>query len=100
MFGRHNDHVGKLILNLDEQLKDTAKQLKEFREKYFNLAADIRKLERENALLKKMFDDSDNTQVINFNGKLFKITDISYFTSEDDADTLSVYAICVTMEGD
>ena len=100
MFGRCNKCVGKLISDLDERLEDKANQLKELRTKYFNLCDDVRKLERENAILKKMFEDAADTQVIKYNGKLFRITDTSHFAFEDSEDTLNVNAICVTMEGE
>ena len=98
MIGRCNKCVVKLTLDLDEQLKDKSIQLKELRKKYFDLCDDIRNLERENALLKKMFDDAENTQVIKYNGKLFRITETSHFTFEDGPDTLSVDAVDVPSE--
>lgn len=98
MFERRDGRVVRLISSLEEQLKATTILSAEYREKYFELVRDIRQLERENALFRQMFDDADNTSVIKYNGKLFKITDTSHFKSEDCPDTLSIDAVVVYQE--
>ena len=112
MFGRRNEYINMLGIDRDiyrdmrEQMnnkkiiEDLTGQLSELNMRYFNLCEDIRSLERENAILKKMFEDAADTQVIKYNGKLFRITNTSHFAFEDSEDTLNVDAICVTMEGE
>ena len=63
-----------------------------------NLFSDIRKLERENAILEKTIDDIEDTEIIKYNGKLFKITETSHFKSEDCPDTLSIDAVAIYPE--
>ncbi len=110
MFGRRNEYINMLGINRDvyrdmrEQMnnkkiiEDLTGQLSELNMRYFNLCEDIRSLERENALLKNMFNSSEDTQAIRYNGKLFRITDTTHFKSNDAEDQLDVTAFCVTME--
>ena len=96
MFRRRDERDVKLISRLEEQIK----WLKEFREKYYELINDVRNLERKNALFKQMFDDADDTSVVKYNGKLFKITDISHCKSGGYPDTLRIDAVVVYPEGE
>ena len=112
MFRRRNEYDNMMGINREayhdmrEHIKDSQTiehltlKLSESNVRYFELLGDIRKLERENALFRKMFDDADSTSVIKYNGKLFKITKTSHFTSEYDADILSIDAVLACPEGE
>lgn len=57
------------------------------------------KLQKENGYLKALFDKEDDTQVIKYNGKLYRIVSTSHFHDEVEADTLDINATCVYEAG-
>ena len=60
---------------------------------------DYVKLQNENGYLKALFDKEADTQVIKYNGKLYRIVSTSHFRDECGADTLDINAVCVSEVG-
>ena len=54
-----------------------------------------KKLQRENGYLKALFDKEGDTEVIKYNGKLYRIVSTSHFHDTGEADTLDINAVCV-----
>ena len=57
------------------------------------------KLQNENGYLKALFDKEGDTQVIKYNGKLYRIVSTSHFHDAEEADTLDINAVCVNEVG-
>ena len=53
------------------------------------------KLTEENGYLKALFDKESDTQVIKYNGKLYRIVSTGHFHDAGEADTLDINAVCV-----
>ena len=60
-----------------------------------NLNKDIIALNNENGYLKALFDSKEDTSVIKYNGKLFRITDRILRETQGEPDELEIDAICV-----
>ena len=58
-----------------------------------------KKLQNENGYFKALFDKEGDTQVIKYNGKLYRIVSTSHFHDEGEADTLDVNAVLVSEVG-
>ena len=58
-----------------------------------------KKLRHENGYLKALFDKEADTQVIKYNGMLYRIVSISHFHDVDEADTIDINAVCVSEVG-
>ena len=66
---------------------------------YHNERTENKKLQNENGYLKALFDKEGDTQVIKYNGKLYRIVSTSHFHDEGEADTLDINAVCVSEVG-
>ena len=53
-------------------------------------------LVRENEQLRMLFEKEGDTQVIKYNGKLYRIVSTSHFHDEVEADTLDINAVVVS----
>ena len=58
-----------------------------------------KKLQNENGYLKALFDKEGDTEVIKYNGKLYRIVSTSHFHDEGEVDTLDINAVCVSGVG-
>lgn len=57
------------------------------------------KLQNENGYLRALFDKEGDTQVVKYNGKLYRIVSTSHFHDVGEADTLDINATCVYEAG-
>ena len=58
--------------------------------KFAQAAEENAKLQNENGYLKALFDKEGDTQVIKYNGKLYRIVSTSHFHDVGEADTLDI----------
>ena len=72
---------------LSEELFD------KYQERYYEKIGENAVLQRENGYLKALFDKEGDTQVIKYNGKLYRIVSTSHFHDEGEADTLDINAV-------
>lgn len=83
--------------------KDNADYWYKLYVKYIGLYAseniENKKLQNENGYLKALFDKEGDTQVIKYNGKLYRIVSTSHFHDVDEADTIDINAVCVSEVG-
>ena len=85
---------------LDREAWDEFCEFKrELVEDYRNERKEHKKLQNENGYLKALFDKEDDTQVIKYNGKLYRIVSATYFYNAGEADTLDINAVCVSEVG-
>ena len=66
-----------------------------YQDRYCKEVDENKKLQNENGYLKALFDKEGDTQVIKYNGKLYRIVSISHFHDEGEADTIDINAVCV-----
>ena len=62
---------------------------------YCSEKADNKKLQNENGYLRALFDKEGDTNVIKYNGKLYRIVSTSHFHDECEVDTLDINAVRV-----
>ena len=74
---------------LSEELFD------KYQDRYFQTYEENKTLQKEIGYLKALFDKEGDTQVIKYNGKLYRIVSASHFHNEGEADTLDINAICM-----
>ena len=96
---------------LDRETYEDLLKLKDYRAEYFEKyyeqyrdrlcaeADENKKLQNENGYLKALFDKESDTQVIKYNGKLYRIVSTSHFHDVDEADTIDINAVCVSEVG-
>lgn len=81
------------------KMLDEYAELRDKVDKYMKLYMDTDhervKLVEENKILKDLFDKEQDTQVIKYQGKIYKITSTSHFSDVGEADTLDINAVCV-----
>ena len=58
-----------------------------------------KKLQNENGYLKALFDKEGDTEVIKYNGKLYRIVSMVHCQNAGEADTLDVNAVQVSEVG-
>lgn len=78
---------------LSEELFD------KYQDRYYEASCENRDLREENGYLKALFDKEGDTQVIKYNGKLYRIVSASHFHDEGETDTLDVNAALVSEVG-
>ena len=66
---------------------------------YHNERTENKKLQNENGYLKALFEKEGDTDVIKYNGKLYRIVSTSHFHDAVEADTLDVNAVIVNEVG-
>lgn len=67
----------------------------EYMKLYHDEANKVCELAKENGYLKALFDKEGDTEVIKYNGKLYRIVSTSHFHDVAEADTLDINAVCV-----
>ena len=87
---------------IDEKNSDiqyARQQTEDALKKFHEAVGNTIELQRENGYLKALFDKEGDTQVIKYNGKLYRIVSTSHFHDECEADTLDINAVCVSEVG-
>ena len=68
-------------------------------DQYYEIFSENIELKKQNACLKTLIDKEADTQMIKYNGKLYRIVSTSHFHDEGDVDTLDVNAVLVNEVG-
>lgn len=83
----------KSTLNkLCNEIAQIREQLYTYQSEYIKATHENRELHRENALLRKMFEEAEDTQVIKYNDKLFIIRSIAHYKEQGEVETLNIDA--------
>lgn len=69
------------------------------RERFINVCKENAELKLQNKYLYGLFDKEGDTQVIKYNGKLYRIVSTSHFHDAGEADTLDINAVLVSEVG-
>ena len=72
---------------------------RKYRDMWIEQMDENKKLQSENGYLKALFDKEGDTQVIKYNGKLYRIVNTSHFHDEGEPDTIYISAVCVSEAG-
>ena len=88
----------KIVLNR-ETWEDLCEQKRNLVDDYRDERVENKKLQNENGYLRALFDKEGDTQVIKYNGKLYRIVSTNNFHDESEADTLDINAVCVSEVG-
>jgi hypothetical protein len=67
-----------------------------YQDRFINAVDENKKLQNENGYLKALFEKEGDTQVIKYNGKLYRIVSTSHFHDTGEADTIDINAVCVS----
>lgn len=94
MFVNRNDYQ-KLCIQNEIYEKDRA----EYKEKYWNEYKENKKLQYENGYLKALFDKEGDTQVIKYNGKLYKIVSATNYIEPGVEERLDIDLVLVREVG-
>lgn len=86
---------GRLITLSDSNLVYYKGQYREYRDRYINENKENKKLQNENGYLKALFDKEGDTQVIKYNGKLYRITSTTNYVEAGVEETLDFTAVPV-----
>ena len=84
----------KIVLDR-ETWDELCEQKRNLVDDYRHERVENKKLQNENGYLKALFDKEGDTQVIKYNGKLYRIVSTSHFHDECEADTIDINAVCV-----
>lgn len=87
---------------IDEKNSDiqyARQQTEDALKKFYEAVGKTIELQNENGSLKALFDKEGDTQVIKYNGKLYRIVSTSHFRDVGEADTLDINAVCVSEVG-
>lgn len=74
---------------LSEELFD------KYQDRYFQTYEENKTLQRENGYLQALFDKEGDTQIIKYNGKLYRITSITNYVEAGVEETLDFTAVPV-----
>lgn len=77
---------------LSEELFD------KYQDRYYEAACENRDLREENGYLKALFDKEGDTQIIKYNGKLYRMVSINHYES-DGEETLDISLVPVREVG-
>jgi cell shape-determining protein MreC len=88
----------KIVLDR-ETWDELCEHKRELLNDYRNEVVENKKLQNENGHLKALFDKEDDTQVIKYNGKLYRITSITNYVEAGVEETLDFTATPVREVG-
>ena len=83
----------------DTSIQYAMQQKNDYREKWCEALGNIHELQRENGYLKALFDKESDTQVIKYNGKLYRITSTTNYVEAGVEETLDFTAVPVREVG-
>lgn len=93
---------------LDRETYENLLKLKDYRAEYFEKyyeqyrdrlcaeADENKKLQNENGYLKALFDKESDTQVIKYNGKLYRITSMTHYKAAGEEESLDITTVPVS----
>ena len=82
----------------DTSIQYAMQQKNDYMEKWCEALGNIHELQRENGYLKALFDKEGDTQVIKYNGKLYRMVSINHYES-DGEETLDISLVPVSEVG-
>jgi hypothetical protein len=103
--------MGKNKVVLDRETYENLLKLKDYRSEYFEKyyeqyrdrlcaeADENKKLQNENGYLKALFDKEGDTQVIKYNGKLYKMVSATNYVEPGVEETLDISLVLVREVG-
>ena len=89
----------EIINEKNSDIDYARQQASDYMQKFYEAVDKTIELQRENGYLKALFDKEGDTQVIKYNGKLYRIVSTSHFHDVGEADTLDINAVCVSEVG-
>lgn len=81
-----------------DEISKFREQLHRYQSEYIQVTHENRELHRENALLKKMFEEAEDTQAIKYNDKLFLIRSMAHYKEQGEEETLDIDAVYSTIK--
>jgi hypothetical protein len=78
-----------------ERIEDSKRVANELRVLYVDEVSRNKELQHENGYLKALFDKEGDTQVIKYNGKLYRITSTTNYVEAGAEETLDFTAVPV-----
>ena len=84
---------------LQEHLLKKMDEDKHRQDQYYEIFSENIELKKQNACLKTLIDKEGDTQVIKYNGKLYRVVSTSHFHDEGEADTIDISAVIVSEVG-
>ena len=72
---------------------------RKYRDMWIEQMDENKKLQNENGYLKALFDKESDTEIIKYNGKLYRIVSTSHLHDEGEIDTLDINAVLVSEVG-
>ncbi len=85
-----------IMASKDSSIDYAMQQKKDYMEKWCEALCSNQKLQRENGYLKALFDKEGDTQVIKYNGKLYRMTSITHYKAAGAEETLDFTAVPVS----
>lgn len=89
----------KIINDKNSDIHHAWDKADEYMKLYRDEANKVCELAQENGYLKALFEKESDTQVIKYNGKLYRIVSTSHFHDVGEADTLDIHAVIVSEVG-
>ena len=89
----------RLLTLRDSNTSHYMEYYEKFQDKFIEAVDENKKLQNENGYLKALFEKEGDTQVIKYNGKLYRIISTSHFHDVGEADTLDINAVIVSEVG-
>ena len=82
----------RIIDKLIEENKELKESMYKYQSQYHQIAQENKELYYENAYLKKMFEETEDTQAIKYNDKLFMIRSIVHYQAQGEPETVNIDA--------
>lgn len=82
-----------IIDKLIKEISELKEQMYNYQSQYIQTTHENKQLHRENALLKKMFEEAKDTQAIKYNDKLFLIRSRMHYQEQGEEETLNIDAV-------
>ena len=70
-----------------------------YQDRYWEQVDENKKLQSENGYFKALFDKEADTEIIKYNGKLFRITSKHHFMNDEGVDELDIETVLVSEVG-
>lgn len=86
----------KIIDEKNSDIGYARQQTEDALKKFYEAVGKALELQNENGYLKALFDKESDTEVIKYNGKLYRIVSTSHFRDAGAADTIDINAVIVS----
>lgn len=89
----------EIIAMKDSAIDYAMKKANDYMEKWCEELGKTHELQRENGYLKALFDKEGDTQVIKYNGKLYRITSMTHYKAAGEEESLDITTVPVSGVG-